>query len=227
MSKERGSYSSPVQQERRQRILRAARMQLERCGLAALTMQSIAQASDVSLKTLYNLFGTRELLLLEAAWELLDNLEISGPVQDAKPGIERLMAFTEGAIKGFEYTPEYARVIVSILLRAEPGHPTAYAQLGRVQQFAHVCLGVAVEQGELRDDLDLDVLSNLICANQWGVVLLWEKGMLGLAQLATQTSLSHHLTITPLCIGKRKQLMETKLQELLHSSPEQIRRFIE
>jgi AcrR family transcriptional regulator len=217
VSKGRGRYSSPIQQERRRRILGAARMQLDSLGIAALTMQNIADASDVSLKTLYNLFGSRELLLLEAAWELLDNLEISDPVQNAKPGIERLMAYTEGAIKGFEYTPEYARVIVSILLRAERDHPTADAQLGRVQQVAQHSLTAAVEQGELRDDFDLDALSHLICANQWGVVLLWEKGMLSLAQLATQTSLSHHLTLTPLCIGRRKQLMEAKLQELLRA----------
>ena len=219
MSTERGRYSSPNQQERRLRILGAARTQLDSRGLTALTMQNIADTSDVSLKTLYNLFGSRELLLLEAAWELLDNLEVSGAVQYAKPGISRLMAYTEGAIQGFEYTPEYARVIVSILLRAERDDPTARVQLGRVQQVALNSLTAAVEQEELRDDLDLVALSDLICANQWGVVLLWEKGMLGLAQLAAQTSLSHHLTLTPLCIGKRKLLMEAKLQTLLRCPP--------
>jgi hypothetical protein len=44
--------------------------------------------------------------------------------------------------------------------------------------------------------------------------------MLGLGQLAAQTSLSHHLTLTPLCIGKRKLLMEARLQALLRCAPQ-------
>jgi AcrR family transcriptional regulator len=218
LSKRRGPYSSPLQQARKQRILHAARLQLERHGLAALTMQSIAESSETSLKTLYNLYGSRDLLLLAAAAELLDDLEESVPVQNSEPGIPRLLAFTAGVMKGFEYTPEYARVIVSILMRAEKDHPSANAQLGRIQEIAHEALCTANEQGELEPGLDLEELSCLVCANQWGIALLWEKGMLGLEQLEVQTNLNHYLTLTPLCRGKRKKMMKQKLQILLKGS---------
>lgn len=218
MSKSRGPYSSPQQQARKQRILHAARLQLERHGLAALTMQSIAQSSETSLKTLYNLYGSRDLLLLAAASELLDDLEGSVEVQNSEPGIPRLLAFTQGVMRGFEYTPEYARVIVSILLRAEKDHPNANTQLRRVQRFAYEALCTAQEQGELQKGLDLEELSCLICANQWGITLLWEKGLMRLEQLEMQTNLSHYLTLTPLCRGKRKQMMNAVLQELLSGS---------
>ncbi|MFK8047066.1 MAG: TetR/AcrR family transcriptional regulator [Halioglobus sp.] len=221
MSKSRGPYSSPLQQARKQRILHAARLQLERHGLAALTMQSIAESSETSLKTLYNLYGSRDLLLLAAASGLLDDLEGSVEVQNSEPGIPRLLAFTQGVMRGFEYTPEYARVIVSILLRAEKDHPSANTQLGRIQQFAHEALCTAHEQGELQKGLDLEELSYLICANQWGIALLWEKGLIRLEQLELQTNLSHYLTLTPLCRGKRKQMMNATLQELLSGSPVQ------
>ena len=215
MSKKRGPYSSPRQQVRRLRILRMAGIQLEKYGLAALTMQSIAEVSEVSTKTLYNLFGSRELLLLEAASELLADLEQSDFVRRSKPGIPRLLAYTAGSMKQFEEMPQYARVIISILLRADLDHETAYARLGPLKRFAHACLSIATEQRELRAGLDLDALSYLIAANQWGSVLLWEKGLLELGQLQTQVSLSHYLTLTPLCIGKRKVSMEAKLNELL------------
>lgn len=215
MTSKRGPYSSPLQQARRQRILSAARVELERNGLAALTMQSIAQSSETSLKTLYNLYGSRDLLLLAAASELLDNLEGSVSVQDSEPGIPRLLAFTRGVMKGFEYTPEYARVIVSILLRAERDHPSANTQLGRIQEFAYDALQVASEQGELVSGLNLQELSSVICANQWGMALLWEKGLLELGQLEAQTRLSHYLTLTPLCRGKREKKMRADLKRLL------------
>lgn len=218
MSKKRGPYSSPGQQARRQRILHAARLQLERHGLAALTMQSIAESSETSLKTLYNLYGSRDLLLLAAASDLLDDLEESIPVQNSEPGIPRLLVFTQGVMKGFGYTPEYAKVIVSILVRAEKDHPNANTQLGRVQKIAFEALCVASEQGELEPGLDLEEISCLLCANQWGIALLWEKGLLGLEQLEMQANLSHYLTLTPLCRGKRKKTMKAKLQTLLGSS---------
>ena len=76
MSTERGRYSSPNQQERRRRILGAARTQLDSRGLTALTMQSIADTSDVSLKTLYNLFGSRRdaQRYYIGAWNTLEQL---------------------------------------------------------------------------------------------------------------------------------------------------------
>jgi len=149
MSNRRGPYSSPAQLARRQRILHTARRQLEKNGLAALTMQSIADSSETSLKTLYNLYGSRDLLLLAAASELLDDLERSVLVQRSEPGIPRLLAFTEGVMKGFEYTPEYARTIITILLRCERDNPSANVQLGRIRRIAYEALGTAQEQGEL------------------------------------------------------------------------------
>ena len=117
MSKQRGSYSSPLQQKRRQRILREARLQLETHDFSALTMQNIAESSEVSLKTLYNLFGSRESLLLEAGLDLLDYLEQSPPIVNASAGIDRLLAYTEQAMKGFEAAPKYARAVITLLLR--------------------------------------------------------------------------------------------------------------
>ena len=215
MRKTRGPYSSPRQQDRRLRILRAAGTQLEKHGFAALTMNSIAAVSYVSTKTLYNLFGSLDGLLLEAAAELLVDLEQSDFVQQSEAGIPRLLAFTIGSMKQFEAMPDYARAIISILVRAELEPAAAYARMGVVQRFAYAALGIAAEQGELRPGLDLHELSSLVAANQWGAVLLWEKGLLRLDQLAAHISLSHYLILTPACSGTRKRSMEAKLHELL------------
>ena len=215
MSNKRGPYSSPRQQVRRKRILRTARVQLERHGLPMLTMQSLAATSEVSLKTLYNQFGTRDQLLLEAAAGLLDYLERSFPVQNTQLGIDRLLAYSEGAMKGFATTPEYARTIITILLQAEGDNPTANMQLSSIQRIAHSSLEAAAEQDEIHAHLNLLELSHLIAANQWGTTLMWEKGVLTIEELENQTRLGHYLILTPLCRGKRKKTMETRLRELL------------
>ena len=196
-----------------------AGLQLERYGLAALTMKSIAEASNVSTKTLYNLFDSRDSLLLETATERLDHFAQSGSVLDAEAGIPRLLAYTEGTMRGFDHTPQYARAIISLVLRVELDHSTDHSRLRRVQQMAFTSLCVAAEQGELHPGLDLLEVSYLIAANQWGIALLWERGLLTLEQLEAQAILSHYLTLTPLCRGKRKKLMKAKLSELLTTSP--------
>lgn len=218
MTNKRGPYSSQRQQDRRLRILRAAGVHLQSHGLEALTMQSIAEVSEVSTKTLYNLFGSRDLLLLEAASEVLVDLEQSEFVLGVDPGIPRLLAFTIGTMRQFEEMPDYARAIISILLSADLDPEAAYARFGPVQRFAHASLRIAAENGELRDDVDLLELSYLISANEWGTVLLWEKGLLKLEQLERHISLNHYLTLTPVCIRTRKKLMEENLTELLGRS---------
>jgi AcrR family transcriptional regulator len=182
VSNKRGPYSSPRQQQRRMRILAAASEQLERHGLSALTMQCIAEVGDVSTKTLYNLFGSRDQLLLEAASQHLSDLEHSPAVVEVEEGIPRLLAFMFGAIRQFEDMPLLSRAVIAILLRREAEPEEAYARLGRGQRFAHTALEVALDRGELLPAIDLEQLSYLIAANQWGAVLLWEKGLLGLKQ---------------------------------------------
>jgi hypothetical protein len=44
---------------------------------------------------------------------------------------------------------------------------------------------------------------------------MWEKGVLTIEELESQTRLGHYLILTPLCRGKRKKNMETRLRELL------------
>ena len=55
--------------ERRQRILAAARAIVAKRGYEALTMRELAQASRVTVPTLYNLIGGKEAVLAAAVEE--------------------------------------------------------------------------------------------------------------------------------------------------------------
>ncbi|GAB5451287.1 MAG: hypothetical protein Hals2KO_16150 [Halioglobus sp.] len=214
MSQKRGPYNSPRQMQRRRNILAAAHTEMRDHGLTSVTMKNIAERSGVSTKTLYNLFGSRDLLLLDAASVLLDDLEASDAVQCAKQGIPRLLAYTEAAMRGFEYG-EFARYIISILFAAEPDHPAVHAQLGRIQRIAYHALCAAEREGELKPGLDLDRLSHVIAANQWGVALMWEKGLIDRHGLELQTMTSHYLTLLSVCTGKRRRSLQDQLNQYL------------
>jgi AcrR family transcriptional regulator len=74
MSAKRGSYSSPRQQQRREKILTAARQLIADKGYDGLTMRDLARASGVSDATLYNLFTTKGRLVMAAVADLLEGI---------------------------------------------------------------------------------------------------------------------------------------------------------
>jgi AcrR family transcriptional regulator len=217
MGKKRGPYSSKRQIDRRLRILRVTAEHLEKYGESSLTMQAIAEISEVSTKTVYNLFGSRDLLLMEAASERLVDLGLSDYVLEAEEGLPRLLAFAEGSMKNFVEMPQYARAVISVLVRADLPPDRAFQNFGVLQRFAQTSLELAASRGELRAGLDVSELANHIATNQWGAVLWWEKGLIELEQLENHVSLSHYATLIPVCLGERRKHMEAELEHLLAS----------
>ena len=213
----RGPYSSPRQQARRQRILHCATSLLEKQGRAALSMQSIAQHSSVSTKTLYNLFGNLDRLLLDAAALILEEQRQSAVVTDEPEGIDRLITYSVGTMVDFQAMPEAARAMVSILVRAELDADSAYERFGPMQRYALQSLTIARQNGELVEGVDIEQLSYQISAHQWGAVLLWEKGLLELEQLASQVRLNLYLTLAPICTGERAENLQSELCKLLRN----------
>lgn len=83
------TYHSRMRQrqaeETRRRILAAARSQFENCGYAVTTLEAIAEAAEVSPKTVAAVFGSKRVLLAE----VINPDSFSAPVQQL---IEELRA---------------------------------------------------------------------------------------------------------------------------------------
>ena len=118
MTSKRKAYSSNRQQERQQRILDCARAAISAVGYDALTMKDLAQASEVSVKTLYNLYGSKDELLLAAVVDLLGFLAEQSTVQAAAPGIARLRANLEAVSAQVVANPAYADTMARALFQA-------------------------------------------------------------------------------------------------------------
>ena len=80
--------------------------------------------------------------------------------------------------------------------------------------MAYKALCAADTRGELLPGLDLHEISFLISANQWGAVMLWEKGVLQLEQLEQHISKNLFLVLSPLCKGSRKRWIEDQLSAM-------------
>ena len=208
MTKARGKYASPVQVERRERILDET---LELLGSVApqdISMDQIAEASGVSTKTLYNLFQSRNGLLLAAGARTREGNESYGEVLSARAGIPRIIALTQRAMDTFGESPAFMESAVSLVLGITAEEEAEYQRVGRTQEWFYEQLLVAKSEGDLLPTTDCLQLSQLMAASQWGCTLLWQKKLISLEELREQTLLKHCLDLIPYCTAAQKRSLE-------------------
>ncbi len=218
MGKKRGSYSSPAQIERRLRILKCSLELMRLEGLGGVTIKSVATCTGVSLKTVHNIFGTRDEMLVQAASLQMDTLQIDKQLMSMEPGLPQLLLFTEAVMHQFRQTPEFMAIILGVIFKSDDNLAVSKTRIRHIHQMAMRCLQAAQDNGELRPGTDLSTLADLVSGNQWGTVFLWLRQLITLEQFTNQTLINHCVTVMPFCVGERKRWLETKLEQLLADS---------
>jgi AcrR family transcriptional regulator len=176
-------YSSPRQQERQQRILEMARQEIAANGYDGLTMRGLAATAGVALKTLYNLYSSKDELLLAAVGDLLEGLVNRSGVRQPEAGIPALLAYVELTGAEIQAAPVYAHAMSHALFQASAEHHLVDVLIADTAAIARESLRVAEQQGELLPDTDIDEIATTLVAGQWGHVMLWTKGLLTLDAL--------------------------------------------
>ena len=208
MARVRGKYASPVQVERRERILDETLKLLGSVAPQDISMDQIAEASGVSTKTLYNLFQSRNGLLLAAGARTREGNESYGEVLSARAGIPRIIALTQRAMDTFGESPAFMESAVSLVLGITAEEEAEYQRVGRTQEWFYEQLLVAKSEGDLLPTTDCLQLSQLMAASQWGCTLLWQKKLISLEELREQTLLKHCLDLIPYCTAAQKRSLE-------------------
>jgi len=208
MVRVRGKYASPVQVERRERILDETLALLGSVAPQDISMDQIAEASGVSTKTLYNLFQSRNGLLLAAGARTREGNESYGEVLSARAGIPRIIALTQRAMDTFGESPAFMESAVSLVLGITAEEEAEYQRVGRTQEWFYEQLLVAKSEGDLLPTTDCLQLSQLMAASQWGCTLLWQKKLISLEELREQTLLKHCLDLIPYCTAAQKRSLE-------------------
>ena len=176
MSEQPPKSLTPLQQDRRNRILQATRDQLAVQGYDGLNMRTLAVAADVSTATLYNLYHGKDALILAALADLLARLVDVGEVR----GIERLVRQLDRQAAQIEATPTYADAMSRMLFNAnaEDDVVSVVMEGGMVNYLR--CLNEMRDDGLLLPDVDLKELARDFNAANWGCILLWLKGFIAL-----------------------------------------------
>lgn len=121
-------------EERRQQILRAARVLLSRGGLGALSMRKLAEEASLSVNTLYNLWGTREEILraltLDARSRMAAAISVEPAIADP---VEHCRVRVATSVRAMCHEHEFFRPMILAWLEGEiagqpsPVEPMAYS----------------------------------------------------------------------------------------------------
>ena len=218
MAKQRGRYASPAQAERRRRILRETLKLLEEASPANVSMAQIAELSDVSTKTLYNLFKSRNGLLLAAAAQTRADTQSSADVMSAPAGISRILELTRRTLDTFERSPEFMESAMSVVVGISAEDEAEHHRVGMTQKWFHEALLVAESEDQLLPETDCMQLSQLLAASQWGVTLMWQKGLISMETLRRQATIKHCLDLMPFCRMETRKWLNDLLASMTDST---------
>ena len=218
MAKVRGRYASPAQAERRKRILRETLKLLQVTSSADISMAQIAELSDVSTKTLYNLFKSRNGLLLAAAAQTRADTQSSANVMSAPAGISRILELTRRTMDTFESSPEFMESAMSVVVGISAEDEAEHHRVGMTQKWFHEALLVAESKDQLKPGTDCTQLSQLLAASQWGVTLMWQKGLISLDTLRRQAIIKHCLDLMPFCRMETREWLDDLLASMMEST---------
>jgi len=123
-------------EERKQRILEMARALIAERGYEGVTMRDLAEASLVSVPTLYNLFGGKNELLLEAVLSYFATLVAGVARPDTGEGLDRLLALVRTIGRETPKHANYARSLMSFFGGAsDRGNLHAFVSNAMSQEF--------------------------------------------------------------------------------------------
>lgn len=194
--------------ERRHRILEAARQLIESEGYERLKMRDLAEASDVTVPTIYNLIGNKEQVLLAAVEE-----------QTAAfvAGLEResgdLIAVAEATVRQLQRRPRYYR---SLLLALANSNQAAGARRFVWRALADQIDRAVAElssEGDLVDWVDEHTLKERLHARIDATAIEWARGTLTAVAFRSAALFDVSTTMIGVTRGERRDRFERIAQE--------------
>ena len=165
--------------ERRERILAAAKRLVGERGYDGLTMRDLARASKVSVPTLYNLFGSKDAILLA------ELQAISGTIMGAMPRtgdsfFERGMVAFDAGVRMIEESPAFFRAVIQMFMTS----PATDEVRRRTEQgfiaIMEANLAAAKAAGQLADWAEPQVVARHMWSLHMAAFLGWGLGQIDL-----------------------------------------------
>jgi AcrR family transcriptional regulator len=174
------STLTPSQQDRRERMLRAAAELAQEGGWDAVQMREVAQRSDVALGTLYRYFPSKEFLLVSVMLadieRLADRLAVRPPEGDDP--VERVVDVLRRANRALQREPQVTVAMIRALVSGNQDIAPAVAQTRvLMERIIGDALDVGVAEDGSAADEQLMTSIDLLSAVWMSVLVEWISGV--------------------------------------------------
>lgn len=158
---------------RRVRILETARALLEKHGYKGVTMRALAEASQVSVPTLYNLFGGREQVLLAAVEERFAEVLSTGTDASAESSVTSLLALFAAMNGQLVEAPRYSRTMIQVFMGASGTRSTSMRMARTMAERLTLLLLQLKQKGVLAAWVDPLALAQRLGSHYLASVIAW------------------------------------------------------
>ena len=187
---------------------------LEEVGYEGMTIRGLAKRAGVAQGTLYNLYGGKDALVLAAVDDLLSQLAPTATEEAVSEGFDAIFAFSRIIGGQIEATPGYADAMTRILFHVGSDDPLVDVLFARSYPFFKAQLEIAYRKGDVRREIDIDLVARHLVGQQWGVVLLWMMGMIELKDNGRERQRGELMTLMGIATDSARKRLEAKLAAL-------------
>lgn len=184
-----------AKEERRQRIVDAARTLIRESGDAGVSMRAIAARAEVSHATPYNLFGSKRAIIMALLDDVRDFEQVFQRASKAR-ALDQIFDALDLTFTYFREEPDFYRTVWACLLDIESS-ASLRAELTPPQseQFWTTLLGAAVAEQDLRPELDLDRVRGELAKCFSANMLRWVLGIVPSNDLYSETAFGYALLL--------------------------------
>lgn len=205
----------------KRQIIGAARALIRERGPTGWGMRDLADAADVSLRTPYNLFGSKAEVLIALLEEIVDALDATASALETLDPIEHAQALIEISVDRFVAEDGFLGLVVKALQAATDDPQPSTVLKGGASAMEKALLA-ARESGMITDDACPRLLARHVALSFVGALQLWIHE--GLTDDAFRAQCHYGLSICLLAVGSsraRRRVREQMpaLRHRLHEAP--------
>jgi AcrR family transcriptional regulator len=201
-------------QARRERILDATLELIAMGGIDGVSMRKLARRTDLSVQTLYNLFGSREDILVALAQRFAGNVErLVTEDRTLEDPLERLWAMFSTGIAELAENESTYRPILLALFRGTTSTPEVLDPVwDRLASMVAPSLREAIETGLLCPGMSLQTLTaHLLEAYAWNLQQ-WADGFIDHRQLEARSLYGLALSLLALASDEARPRLRAQLR---------------
>ncbi|MEM9620892.1 MAG: TetR/AcrR family transcriptional regulator [Pseudomonadota bacterium] len=187
-------YESARQLARQAGILESTRAMLAEVGYSSTTIRGLADRAGVAPGTLYNLYNSKDELVLAAVEDLLVDIGLRANATSGA-GLERILSLADNVATVVVENPQYAEAMARALFRVEADDPLSGLLYARSLDFFADHVERGITQGEFLPGTKAHVIAKHLVAQGWGIMLAWIMGTITLDDLYAEYMRSHRMVL--------------------------------